>query len=300
MIIFIRALLSALETLFGKENINVIVTIKTSQPTTIQLIVVDIDGTLFNSRQLVSAKNITAIESALSSGVQVALASGRGRLGITQVLDLIGLDLPFTCSAGAGVFNGKSSAPIHLDLIPTDDQMIQVLRMADKYDLGWIADLSGGFLWKGDERLTQYMDPFSRQSMREDDRITDLAKMVGKEVLKISFFTPQEVREVVKAAFSEMHAFETVYAGLNYIDLTKKGVNKGTALKTLATALNVPVEATAAIGDQEIDLSMFAESGISVAMGNAPALIRDKADMVAPNNDEDGVAWAISKLLKKI
>ena len=39
-------------------------------------------------------------------------------------------------------------------------------------------------------------------------------------------------------------------------------------------------------------------SGLSAAMGNARAEVRAAADLVAPSNDEDGVAWFIEQILQ--
>ncbi|HAE58766.1 MAG TPA: hypothetical protein DCG54_04460 [Anaerolineae bacterium] len=47
----------------------------------------------------------------------------------------------------------------------------------------------------------------------------------------------------------------------------------------------------AAIGDQMIDIPMLKLAGLLAAMGNARAEVRAAADLVAPSNDEDGVAF---------
>jgi hydroxymethylpyrimidine pyrophosphatase-like HAD family hydrolase len=51
------------------------------------------------------------------------------------------------------------------------------------------------------------------------------------------------------------------------------------------------------VGDQPIDIPMFAASGLAVAMGNAHPQARMAAQVVAPANDEDGVAWLVAQLL---
>jgi hydroxymethylpyrimidine pyrophosphatase-like HAD family hydrolase len=51
-----------------------------------------------------------------------------------------------------------------------------------------------------------------------------------------------------------------------------------------------------AVGDGENDLSLLAEAGLAVAMGNAaPALLR-AADRVMPSNNEDGAALILEEL----
>jgi len=50
------------------------------------------------------------------------------------------------------------------------------------------------------------------------------------------------------------------------------------------------------IGDSPNDLPMFAEAGLSVAMGNATPEVKQAADRLAPSNDEGGALWAIQNL----
>jgi hydroxymethylpyrimidine pyrophosphatase-like HAD family hydrolase len=50
------------------------------------------------------------------------------------------------------------------------------------------------------------------------------------------------------------------------------------------------------MGDNYNDLPMFACGDISVAMANAPAAVRQRVSLVAPSNDDEGVAWAFKKL----
>ena len=43
---------------------------------------------------------------------------------------------------------------------------------------------------------------------------------------------------------------------------------------------------------------MFEAAGVKIAMGNAVAELKEKADQVTGTNDRDGAAAAIEKLLK--
>ena len=78
-----------------------------------------------------------------------------------------------------------------------------------------------------------------------------------------------------------------------YLDITALQANKGDALVTLAEHLGVPLERTVAIGDGGNDPAMFQRAGLSIAMGQADAQIREQAMLVTGSNVEDGVAQAI-------
>ena len=55
----------------------------------------------------------------------------------------------------------------------------------------------------------------------------------------------------------------------------------------------MPTAGTAVIGDGENDVDMFAQAGLSIAMGNADAAVKEAADFVTGSNEDDGVAAAI-------
>jgi Cof subfamily protein (haloacid dehalogenase superfamily) len=83
------------------------------------------------------------------------------------------------------------------------------------------------------------------------------------------------------------------------LEITRLGINKGEALKILAAYLAIPLERILVIGDSHNDISMFKIAGMAVAMGNAPSEVKATADLVAPSNDEDGVAWVLREMVLK-
>jgi len=81
----------------------------------------------------------------------------------------------------------------------------------------------------------------------------------------------------------------------HYLSLTHAEADKGRALEMVCRELGVDPAEAMAIGDAEADVAMFSVVGCGIAMGNAPEAVREAASDVAPQNDEDGVAWAIRK-----
>ena len=80
-------------------------------------------------------------------------------------------------------------------------------------------------------------------------------------------------------------------------DVSAEGVDKGLAVRMARKALGIEKEKVCVIGDFYNDMAMFSEAGLSIAMGNAPEEVRQKADKTVSSNNEDGVAEAIEKYL---
>ena len=81
----------------------------------------------------------------------------------------------------------------------------------------------------------------------------------------------------------------------NLLDIVGPNVNKGTALIELADILKISVSEIIAIGDNYNDIEMIKIAGLGVAMGNAPSEVKDAADFVTKDNNNEGIAHFISK-----
>lgn len=77
-------------------------------------------------------------------------------------------------------------------------------------------------------------------------------------------------------------------------DVTVLGADKGDAVRGIAAALGVPIEDCYAFGDGINDLSMIVAAGHGVAMGNAVDILKDAAEFVTADIDDDGVAKGLA------
>jgi len=80
-----------------------------------------------------------------------------------------------------------------------------------------------------------------------------------------------------------------------YVDVTHPDANKGAVVMTLAQMLGIPVEQIATIGDMPNDTTMFARSGISIAMGQSSDEVKKAATYVTTSSEEEGFANAIDR-----
>ena len=86
------------------------------------------------------------------------------------------------------------------------------------------------------------------------------------------------------------------YSSGRYLEMNKIGVNKGQGLIDLAEILQIPIEATIAVGDHYNDLDMLKVAGLSVAAGNAIDDIKAVCDYTTQANHNEGV---VAELIEK-
>lgn len=266
----------------------------------IKMLAIDLDGTMYTSKRTISPQVKQSIARAAENGLQPVIVTGRGRIGAEIALDLLGMDFPYICSAGALLRPGKQGPALHTWPFHEHAELLRVIGFIRHHKAGLIADPPEGIpYWFGPDSMQEIMDPLTsaeaRHSQRTENPETDFDRPLLKATITATGDTLVEAEKFVRAECPSLHP---VISGIQYIDLTGDGVNKGTALGVLAEIRGLQAAEIAAIGDQKIDLHMLEYAGLPIAMQNGVPDLKQVARWVAPSNDEDGVAWAIDEILK--
>ena len=89
---------------------------------------------------------------------------------------------------------------------------------------------------------------------------------------------------------------EEISIGYYYTEITNLNVDKWYAIEFLANRLGVKKEEIMTIGDNINDKIMLENAGLGVAMGNSAPYVKEVANIVVADNNEDGVAEAVEKM----
>ncbi len=82
-----------------------------------------------------------------------------------------------------------------------------------------------------------------------------------------------------------------------FADVTAREATKGLALTSLVERLHLDASKTVAFGDGGNDVSMFRAAAIGIAMPTADEWVRNEADIVAADVDDNGIARVLEKIL---
>ena len=80
-----------------------------------------------------------------------------------------------------------------------------------------------------------------------------------------------------------------------YTEISKKNINKWTAIEYLMEKLNIQAKEVMAIGDNANDKEMVENAGMGVAMGNSMLSVNQIGDIIVSDNNQNGVAEAINQ-----
>ncbi|MBQ2564436.1 MAG: HAD hydrolase family protein, partial [Oscillospiraceae bacterium] len=112
------------------------------------------------------------------------------------------------------------------------------------------------------------------------------------------FFRTTQLRDqylpIVQEQFPQ---FEISKSSPLNIEINGSGTNKGITMKALCGMLQIPMEKTAAFGDDINDISFLTAAGKGIAMENAVEAVKRIADDVTGNNNDGGFGIGCRDLL---
>lgn len=269
-----------------------------------KLVAIDCDNTLIKHNGEIHKDNIKAINMLLEKGVKVVIATGRNDILVKDYMDEAGFkeEVVIGCN-GASIRDLKDNSIIQLNYIPKDTmkKMIDICLENDiKAKIYTLYESYSTSEENAEDELKYILTHYTKQLTvsLEYKYEKDLYNLIDKkEFLKMVIL--EEDREKllnIQSQFRKLEDINAVVSAKNCLDIMKKGVSKGSALKDYANMLGIKQEEIVAIGDSENDLEMLNFANFSVAMGNADDFVKNACDMVTLTNDEGGVAYAINKI----
>jgi Cof subfamily protein (haloacid dehalogenase superfamily) len=262
---------------------------------TIRLLLADVDGTLVTQAKELTDRAIAAVHRLHAAGVLFAITSGRPPRGMSMLIEPLALSTPVSAFNGGLIVNPDLSVieqkeiatsevtPV-LDLLRSFELDRWIYRGADWY----VQDLNGPHVDR--EAKTVHFAPTVVDSY--DQLTTDVAKIVGVSddpdaVTRGQAAARAQFGNRVSAASSQPY----------YLDITHPEANKGGVVTFLSHRFDITTDQIATIGDMPNDMLMFADSGLSIAMGNASSEVQASADRVTASNEDEGFAKAVERFV---
>lgn len=264
-----------------------------------KMIVLDLDGTLTNSRKEITPRTKQALMQAQAKGIHVVLASGRPTYGIMPLAEELelkkygGFILSFNggkiinCIDGAVLFEQK-----------LDEKLVPLLYdEAMKAGMDILTYQGEGIAATDKENRYVQEEAFINKMpvVQYNDFLGQLVYPVNKCLI---VGDPSPLHELELRLAEKMEGKMEVYRSADYfIECVPRGIDKARSIDRLITTLGIRREEVIACGDGYNDLSMISFAGLGVAMANAAEGIRQKADFITLSNEEDGVAHVVERFI---
>lgn len=269
----------------------------------IQLLALDLDGTVLTVTKDLSARNIEAIRRAAFLGIRIIPTSGRtfGNMP-DEILSLPGVTHAIT-SNGAAIVDMKSGKSVYRHCISADTAAA-ILELLKRFPVQPSAYIDGQMYDYEQIDLESLKAVHGIGSLARRIRVPDLGayireKGAGVEKLFV-LYLDRSCAGSVREALADIPGILFTSSGVNNMEINAMGATKGNALSWLCSRLGIPKEAVMAIGDGHNDLSMLRFAGYPIAMGNAVEELKAQAADVTLSCEESGVAHAIERYLDSI
>jgi Cof subfamily protein (haloacid dehalogenase superfamily) len=272
----------------------------------IKLIAMDIDGTLLNSQGQISEKNSRAIAEAANRGIEIVLVTGRRFDFALPIANVLPCDLHLIVNNGAMAKSRDGTT--HLRYLLPSATARQVLDATQ----GFRANAAVVFDRPSKRQVimetVDWDDPIRGGYLRRNrEYIAEVAPLVnclnGEDPIQVMYTGKcalmRAAKEILEAhslaAEFTLALTEYEYRDLSILDVLRRDVTKGKALKEWAQQRGFQRENVMAIGDNWNDREMLEFAGRPVLMGNCIAELKSYGWPITLSNDEDGVAEAIQK-----
>ncbi|MCY7377768.1 MAG: HAD-IIB family hydrolase [Gemmatimonadaceae bacterium] len=261
----------------------------------IELICVDVDGTMVGSSGDVASETWAATARMRARGVRLAICSGRPAFGKTRgYAERLDADGWHMFQNGASVIRlplgTTHSRPIEPALVRA---LIERARAT-----GRSLELYGD---------TGYAVETDVPRAREHARLLGLSFVVsdllafGSPVVRAQWLLPHDEVEAVMSEPHEgltlSHSLSPVMPDASFLNVTPSGVDKGEAVRAVARAYDVPLEHVMMVGDGANDVPALRIVGAAVAMGNAERAAREAAHFHVGDVDRGGLVEALTLAL---
>lgn len=243
----------------------------------------DVDGTLLSHKtKQVPFSTRKALQALKAAGIHCVVATGR----MIREMDRLPMgDLTFDAYI---TMNGQRTLDKnrqYLDAMPLEGEAKEyALELFRKKEIPVILV----------EEDSLYLN-FENQQVRDvqnaiSSKLPPIDTYKGAPLYQVCIYVTKE-EEAILAPIADKCEISRWHPG--GVDMIAKGGGKRTAILRYLEDRGILPEEIIAFGDGENDMGMLELAGIGVAMGNAEAIVKQTADYVTEDIDDDGIEKAL-------
>ncbi len=265
-----------------------------------QMLVLDLDGTLTNSKKEITEPTRNALIKIQKEGKKVVLASGRPLNGIQPLADELNLTeygsyiLSFN---GARITRCLDNQVIYNRTIPPE-AIPEVYKIAASFPGLDIVAYDDQNILSGISvnKYTQQEAFINKMPIVEVSNFVEHLQFPLNKLLLTG--DPSILQKAMPILKNRFHTFLNIYLSEPFfLEVMPQKIDKANSLQKLLTSLGMSADQMICCGDGYNDVSMIEYAGLGVAMENAQEIVKDTADFITRSNDEDGILYVIERFM---
>ena len=264
-----------------------------------ELIATDIDGTLLDDDEKVTARTRSAVHAAVSAGVQFVLATGRPPRWVTPIVDQLGFAPMAVCANGAVLYDPAADRIVSARTLSAD-ALAGLAEIATRVIPG--AGLAVERVGRSahDAATPQFVSSpgYEHAWLNPDNTEVSVEDLLSAPAVKLLIRKAGARSADMAAALLEHIGTEgdiTYSTNNGLIEVVPLGISKATGIEEVAGPQGIEAAAVVAFGDMPNDVPMLGWAGLGVAMGNAHPDAVAAADEATATNADDGGARVLER-----
>lgn len=258
----------------------------------ISVVVSDFDGTIIKPGMLAPKERFFKnVERLIECGIPFVAASGRQYANLRRILSPIADKIDFIAENGCLV--AHQGEIIYKSVIPWDVEK-ELLKDLMSHEEGHIAVSGADTLYICNK--SEWFVDLMKNKVKNNVTVVDSFDEIHDEIIKTSILFPAgnasgNTTGIPKEPEAWFHKkYDSLLAvangGNGWLDFNPLGSSKGTALRVLADCIGVPTSEMIAFGDNENDIAMLKEVGISYAVDTALPHVKEVCDYICADVDD--------------
>jgi Cof subfamily protein (haloacid dehalogenase superfamily) len=272
----------------------------------IQVIAMDLDGTLLDGKSQLSPANAQAIADAAARGVEIVIVTGRRYDAARAAISGLACETHMIVSNGA-LMKSPAGETEYRQLLPVKTAR-QVLDATAEFRSCTGVIFDRPFARQIIFERIDWEGPFIGAYLRRHrDQVAEIEPLTacldGEDPIEVLYLDDcariERAKKTLEALPSAndftLALTEYPHRDFSMLDVLRRGVNKGAALAEWTRARGIPRQNVMALGDNWNDREMLEFAGLPVVMGNAVPELKSLGWRVTLSNNESGVAEAINE-----
>lgn len=252
----------------------------------IKAVFFDIDGTLVDYNHQVSLSTLNTLDKLRNKGIKIFIASGRPKAQLKDIENIFNVD-------GYVIMNGSMVYTDHIIYQDNIDskQFKEVYTYLNKHNIGsLIVDDENTYYNLYHEGLDkEYLNSINYHNFKK----YDIERLNNHKVYQMMTYINKKDENIEKEFFNILKLTKGARWNNRYLDVIPIDSGKDRGIKEMLKYFNIELSDTMAIGDSENDIDMLECVGLSVAMGNALDKVKEIADFITKDVDDDGIEYVM-------
>ena len=285
-----------------------------------KLIAIDLDGTMLNSYGIVTENTKSVLNRAMEKGIEIVIATGRPIDSTKTIAKEIGTENYFISGNGALIYDVKKDEIIYEKFL-SKEKTLEIIKICEENNISYSVYTEKIIIAKALKfNVLYYSKENQKKEIDKQTNITlvnDVEKyivdMEDEKILKLticdedkSVFNSiirrlRDIKDIEVLDVAHMSR-KTIKQGTEefliqyyYTEISLAGVDKWNTIEYLIGKLGIEKEEVVTIGDNINDKTMIENAGLGIAMGQSTPVIKEVADVITDDNDNEGVANVIEQ-----